>query len=100
MTSQLNGLLFRMALALLIYTLALGATSDPDQEPLVPKPDEDHGLVVRSGEEDPRVFFFVPSVWTFITDPNSSAFFLLLVTFQVIVIGDEKMFYKDSYFVM
>ena len=86
--------MFHVVLFSLLYTFAtLGATSDPAQGTSVPSPIvdqvEDHRLVAKSGEEEPRVFFFVPSVWTFITDPNSSAFFLLLVTFQVIRINQS-----------
>jgi hypothetical protein len=53
-----------------------------------------HALVSRSGEEeaDPRVFLFMPSVWNFITDPNSSAFFLLLVSFQVPILPKVTFF--------
>jgi len=42
---------------------------------------------------DPRVFVFIPSVWNFITDPNNSAFYLLLVGFQV-----SNIFYHQSAF--
>ena len=34
-------------------------------------------------EVEEKGFILVESVWKFITDPNSSAFFLLLVLFQV-----------------
>jgi hypothetical protein len=82
----IEDLLFQVIFVLLVKMITHGVMSDPDHpEPEQPASDAnaDQGLALKSGEEEGRVFFFVPSVWNFITDPNNSAFFLLLVAFQV-----------------
>ena len=89
----IKDLLLQVVLVLLIKMFTNGVMSDPDlREPDQPASDStaEHGLELKSGEEEPRVFFFVPSVWNFITDPNNSAFFLLLVGFQVSKIHHRK----------
>ncbi len=82
----MKDLFLKVVFVILVKIFANGVMSDPDHlEPDQPAsdPNADHGLELKSGEEESRVFVFIPAVWNFITDPNNSAFFLLLVLFQV-----------------